>query len=355
MLGMRFGWASAVPLLLVCAQRCMAYSLINCYAELPSGFTKDNTNEYQSSGLCSASCTARGAQYFALSNHQDCYCGGVSPVAAGVATANTCDAYCFGYRQEMCGGETSFSVYTMGDVAVTPSASADALALSTSPTSSARASALALSTSPTSTSTASSASTPSTTQQTTPSSSFVVSASASTPPTTIVYSTALHTEGGSTVIITNTVTTSTLATPTGDSSDTTDAPQRKSHKANVGAIVGGVVGGVCGAIAVGVAVLLGLRHYNMKREEEKMELEYQEAIKPVEYTPIDIPSSSSHSLSFEHTDPKNAHPPVPPPAAARDANPFDDSRRLSTGSVFPGDTPDAAPNKLTIVNPDEDR
>lgn len=164
----------------------------------------------------------------------------------------------------------------------------------------------------------------------------------------MVYVTNVQTDGGSTVYVTSTITTSKQGMPTA-AADINQSDKSNKKKVNVGAIVGGVVGGVAGALLIAAAVLLTLRHINKKREQERMEKEYQEAIKPVEYGDKSLPhGSSSTSLnnlpssgSFEDT------------TRVSHANPFDDSRRISNGSIL--HAPNTASTKiLTVVNPDED-
>lgn len=156
----------------------------------------------------------------------------------------------------------------------------------------------------------------------------------------------------------------------------------KHHKkANVGAIVGGVVGGVVGGCAAAIAALLIIRHVNLQREQERMEKEYQEAIKPVDYPDAEMfpsPYSSKRdpsSGSFDEELRNKAMYP-PPTGSGSDpydttdysavperqpstnhltaANPFDDSRRISNGSLLPDDQQMTGKNNvLTVVNPDE--
>lgn len=400
-------------IILLCQlQQINGYKLLNCYSSLPSSFSKDNANEFQSSSLCHTTCSGKGHKYFALANHSDCYCGDSSP--AGLSTSTSCDTSCNGYGQEMCGGTSSFSIYTENDSeTVDSNENSD----TTSSTNDDKSETSTSKNQPTKTS---KSTTTSSTQNVESSDSKTVvetkptSNAASTlvteediVATSVVYSTQLETQGGSTIFVTNTITKSTQVIPTGNSTNTNDraGANHKKKKVNVGAIVGGVVGGVCGAIVIAVIVLLGLRHYNMKREEDRMEKEYQEAIRPVEYVPNDILSSSSHSFSFDGANMNGKFGPdmndsmgmstlpannlmdsnnsinsnnisnhsnsnaIPNSHSNNNlnpnnnnsnnnnnlmvANPFDDSRRISTGSVMTADVDPNIPTKLTIVNPDE--
>lgn len=171
----------------------------------------------------------------------------------------------------------------------------------------------------------------------------------------MAYSTSTNTESGSVVYVTNTITQSATASQS-STNNLNDANNRNDpgghrKKANIGAIVGGVVGGVGGAAVIAAIVLLIIRHLNKRREQERMEKEYQEAIKPVEYA--DKPmhgASSSLSINNEHSsgsfddERKNA------PAN----NPFDDSRRISNGTVAMNFNAPVNQKILTVVNPDED-
>lgn len=376
-------------------QQIHGYKLLNCYSSLPSSFTKDDTNEFQSSSLCYSTCSAKGYTFFALANHSDCYCGSSSPADLSISTS--CNTNCYGYGQEMCGGTSSFSIYSVDDnESVDDSAKSDTTTTGAS-TKVSSASSKATTTTNGGKNTVSALGVASSGSQivvvangqTTNTASTLVSDVVAT---SVVYSTQLETQGGSTIFVTNTITKSTQVMPTGNSTSTNanTGASHKKKKANVGAIVGGVVGGVCGAVIVAAIVLLGLRHYNMKREEARMEKEYQEAIKPVEYVPNDILSSSSHSYSFDggNMNGKMGHDmnmmndslgmtTLPAnnlmdngsnnsnlnnngttngnPNTSNNllANPFDDSRRISTGSIFTEDTDPNKPTKLTIVNPDE--
>lgn len=135
--------------------------------------------------------------------------------------------------------------------------------------------------------------------------------------------------GGSTVYVTQSITQS------ASSASETSSTKKSSKPKNLGAIIGGVVGGVCGAAAVAVGILLVIRHINIKREQERMEKEYQEAIKPVDFDDTLYQSSVSSRKGG--------------------VNPFDDTRRISNGSLEQ-DTVVPSPhnhNVLTVVNPDE--
>lgn len=360
-------------------------TLLGCYSSLPSSFKLVNTYSYQSSSYCSDECS--GYAYFALNNHANCYCGNTQPDSSN--TANTCNTYCYGYNQEMCGGESSFSVYSTGNQIDSDTSSSS----SSSSLSSSRASVSALNSQvdiqatssstnshPTGGTSANSITTSAMDSNTDIVTSPITSITSDDQQasTSVVFSTTFHTEGGSTIFVTNTITKSAIATATGkngtttnDNANTTNGSNKK--KTNVGAIVGGVVGGVVGAIAIAIIALFGVRHYNMKKEEDRMEKEYQEAIKPVEYNPnnnimADTLSVSSHG-SFDANNKEDGmfrssgstgnfnnirNESVPKENTNDITNPFDDSKRISTGSVFTGQQLNNKTNVLTVVNPDQD-
>lgn len=322
-----------------------------CFASLPSSFTLDDTYEYQASGYCNDKCTAKGYKYFALTQGNQCYCGNDNP-ADSQSTSTGCTSTCFGYPAEMCGGANAFSVYAItanGGTAVEVTGSSSLSSSSSSSTSSTSSTSSSSSTTSSSTTTSSSSTTTSSSSSSSSSTSSrgTTTTRSSESADSVVYLTATNTDGGSTVFVTSTITTSTQGMPTSTSSNDSNTNHKK--KVNIGAIVGGVVGGVGGALVIGAAVLLILRHVNKRREQERMEKEYQEAIKPVEYGDKLHHGGSSVSLnnlqssgSFDDT----TH-------AMSSNNPFDDSRRISNGSILnaPSHT---NPKTLTVVNPDED-
>ncbi|SCU94536.1 LAME_0F07822g1_1 [Lachancea meyersii CBS 8951] len=324
---------------LVMAAVCRAdISYVNCFASLPSDFDFNNNNQYQTSSLCYQSCKSVNAKYLALHNGGDCYCGSSNP-ASSESTSSQCNVVCNGYGQAMCGGESSYSVYGLTEnigssSGVSSSGSGASSSSSSSQSSSASSASSASASSRATSATASSHSTSSSASTTASSSGSSGASSSSSPATTsgnnVVTST--QTSGGSVSIVIQTVTTSPPAS-TGNSNADSDGKSKKKPK-NLGAIVGGVVGGVCGAAAIAVLVLLVLRRISKKREQERMEKEYQEAIKPVDFDETLYRSSVS---------------------TAKGPNPFDDARRISNGSLLmdhPGAPDKNAPKTLTVANPD---
>ncbi|SCU90284.1 LAMI_0E01398g1_1 [Lachancea mirantina] len=321
-----FSWLAAL---------CVAdYTYINCYQSLPSSFSVGDVYDFQSSSHCYSVCSEKNSNYFALTNHSTCYCGSSNP-SGTESTSSSCNAYCLGYGSEMCGGENAFSVYTMGGGSssnwqLSSSGSASLSQSSSGGLSSGRSSS---SQSTTSSSVGSTSSTAGSGSSTTAAGPSTTGSSSSSDPK-VVYSTSVQTQGGSTVYVTASMAQS---TPTGD--ERGSSSKKKSSPRNIGAIVGGVVGGVCGALAVAALILLLVRRINRKREHDRMEKEYREAIKPVDFDEALYRSSTSSHKG------KNPF----------DKDPFDDARRISNGSLAESTTLETAqaPNVLTVANPDE--
>ncbi|CAI4051196.1 Slg1p SKDI_15G1630 [Saccharomyces kudriavzevii IFO 1802] len=367
---MRLNKTNLILVSLPILSQASAYTYVNCFSSLPSDFSQDDSYSWQSSSYCSQKCNAKSAKYFALHNHSECFCGNTDP-SSSESVSSSCNMYCYGYKPEMCGGTDAYSVYQIEsdtnsdslsssdtDTETSSSATSSTTSLTTSSTSSATPSTTSSSTLQTSSDSTQAAASTSTSQSSSTvmlqgsltSNALITSDSQSQDPTSIIYSTDFHTEGGSTIFVTNTITTSAQnsGSATGAAgSDSTRGNSTHKKKANVGAIVGGVVGGVVGAVAIALCILLVVRHINMKREQDRMEKEYQEAIKPVEYPDKLYASSfsskqgpSSGSFVEEHTN------------GQTDTNPFDDSRRISSGTFINGG-PEGKNNVLTVVNPDE--
>lgn len=163
--------------------------------------------------------------------------------------------------------------------------------------------------------------------------------------TSIIYATSYRTQSGSTIY--QTVTTSAAPSSSPDQDNT-----GKKHKknVNVGAIVGGVVGGVGGAAVASVILLFLIRHFNKRREQERMEQEYQEAIKPVDFGGDKSHVANSSILSLNRGPSSGSFDEEARSGHA--TNPFDDSRRISNGSILREESP-SNPKVLTVVNPDE--
>lgn len=296
------------------------YSEVGCFGSLPSSYSLNDTYQYQSSLYCSQMCDGLGSSYMALFNSDECYCGDVDP-SGTESTSDSCDASCYGYPEENCGGTDAYLVYMLGSVSSASSSSSGA-SKSGSTTSTVSSSSSGSSSTATATTSSNSDSTLSTATS---------SASSSISGANIAYSTSTQMVGGSTIIVTATLSASATASSTSSSSS--------KKKANVGAIVGGTVGGVAGLVLIAVATIFILRHYSRRKENERLEKEYQEAIKPVEY---DENKDNLYASSVSDN-----HGPL--------GDPFDDTRRISTGSLAQAShlASQEPHNKLTVVNPDQ--
>ena len=270
-----------------------AYTYLDCYGSLPSSFSFDNTYGFQSPGWCSEHCkdSDSSSKYFALFNHSDCYCSSESIDFSSVSTSSSCTAYCFGYASDMCGGTSdAYSIYEFDDAESSSSSSSSASETSSSSST--------LSSSTLSSSTSSSSSVDSTISVTTlsksssssnsdqsstssdSSSSNVQKATTVTSVLTskLVYSTDTSNSGTSQVVYTEVVST-VISTATKEVVQSSSGTHHKSNK-HIGPIVGGVVGGIVGLLIIAVLVLLLAKKISKKREAERLEREYQEAIKP---------------------------------------------------------------------------
>ncbi|KAI5361373.1 Putative carbohydrate-binding WSC [Septoria linicola] len=77
------------------------------------------TYMYQSSGYCSTQCSNADSPAMAMTNGNDCYCGGELPSDDDKVSDSQCDSPCTGFGQDNCGGDGFFSVYlTNGDSGV---------------------------------------------------------------------------------------------------------------------------------------------------------------------------------------------------------------------------------------------
>lgn len=313
------------------------FQSLGCFSSLPSSFSLNNSYEYQTSSYCASKCRSQQSLFFALYNHGDCYCGNTEPNSS--ISASSCNAYCNGYEFEMCGGQNAYSVFNIsgssdsgsGDSSVSSginSGSSNSIGSGSGSTTSGNLISSFGSSQSTGTITANQASN-------TGSNSGV----------NVIYSTSIATERGSVIYITTSVTQNgSSATGVGGNNS---GNSNESSKKRVGAIIGGVVGGVVGVSVLALLILLFLRRINIKREQERMEKEYQEAIKPVEYDDKLYSSSISENTVTV---------PILNDADTNNINPFDDNRRISNGSLLDdNDIPLRINNKkLTVVNPDED-
>ncbi|AET41626.1 Slg1p Ecym_8353 [Eremothecium cymbalariae DBVPG len=331
-------------LFIVFGRVAQAFDPVGCYGSLDSSFSLQNTSMYQSGGNCEEHCRSI-SRYMAMQSN-DCYCGNLETSLTNMETSNGCNVPCPGYGSEQCGGSSAFNVYRInfvGNMDSSSGASASSTASSTassaftsganSRTSSNGAS--ATSTGPSSASSAESSSSPAS------GTSAPVAASTSNqdPATVVLVSSSITTimSFGVETVITSIVTQTPTAEDAKSSSETSGKPKHKAL--NTSTLVGGLVGGILGLLLLVLILLLMLRRIAARREQERMEKEYQEAIKPVNY-------EDTYYMAGDLVD-----KPLQDPKAAQ-VNPFDDSRRISNGSLK-SHAPVVTRNVLTVVNPDQ--
>lgn len=388
--------------LITCATLANGYQHLNCVESLPTSWTYEGTFRDQTEFNCYKKCASKKFGYFAVGGMTNqCYCGDRLPVThtntnTNIDNVNDDDEQYYGHEEEICGGpSSSYSLFTVvgssDKVYPRDDQNTEDVKLQTSivvstapttqvvaPTNSANSgSALPSSTSgspiaPTVVQTESGTGSGVTTAPTADS-VFASTTTNADHGTSIVFHTSTRTQSGSMVV--QTVTAS--STPTPEPNQNKNDKSHHSH-VNVGAIVGGVVGGIGGAAVLTVLLLLLIRHLNKRREQERMEQEYQEAIKPVDFSGFGHRGGSTGGggggvASTNNTSdkaPQGANTSIVsltqgPSSSSFDdewrddvgtgqiANPFDDSRRISNDSFMRSGSP-TNHKILTVVNPDEE-
>lgn len=247
---------SYIPLLiLLLSYLVSADTLVGCYSSVDG--TEQGYYQYQTPSYCANECP--DSPYVALKNGGTCYCLDSKP-SSDLVSSSQCDVKCNGFGSEMCGGESTFSVY-VGKGAASDDDDDDDNSDSSS------------STEPSSTSTTSSSSDSSSTSESSSSTtekekSSITSApsSSSTDNVELVTQSSSNSEG---LVIIRTVTKD--AEPTNSSSNDSKDDEKKPST-NTGAIAGGVVGGVVGLIAIGLLVFFLIKR--RRNEEDDDEEEY---------------------------------------------------------------------------------
>ncbi|AMD20725.1 HDL019Wp [Eremothecium sinecaudum] len=294
---------------------------LGCYSSIPQSFLDHEYQfNYQSSLACSQSCEKEGATYFALHNYGYCYCGNTDP--SNLSKSNDCDTYCYGYAEENCGGKNAYRIFKMDEDGSGSGGGQQGSASPSSPPS------------------GSNGGTPSTNtnQQTAPpgASNDPQQGSPTTVEPTVVTMTSIETRGGSVVYVTTNAPAD--SSPSSTSSGSSDNSKNSGKSVQTSTLIGAIVGSVVGLVLFALLLLIALRRIAARREQARMEKEYQEAIKPVDYDEtMYLPSVLTDKTLHEKTSAK--------------MNPFDDNRRFSTGSVVI-DSPVIANTTLTVVNPD---
>lgn len=91
-----------------------AITTLGCYSDVDP-LTKDNTNTYQTDGLCQQTCVALNQPVMAIVAGSTCYCGSSIPSLSYKQVDNsTCNTPCQGFNQKMCGGLNDWTVYLTG-------------------------------------------------------------------------------------------------------------------------------------------------------------------------------------------------------------------------------------------------
>ncbi|AGO11755.1 AaceriADL020Wp [[Ashbya] aceris (nom. inval.)] len=306
-----------------------------CYSRVPSTFKEETLVGPLTSQLCYQRCSKKGSTYMALFAGEHCLCGDTTPDGE---KSNSCDINCPGYNSEDCGGSSAYRVYHIADSVSSPSSAAQGAATGASTTDLAGGGGknpMTTNGGPTDAITTTKAG-----GATAPTTAAPVAA---TPPA-VGMSTAVEVSSV-VVVVTNsaggqaTVTTYASSTASADSAAEAEPAQKKKGPAT-STLVGAIVGSLVGLLFLIFMFIYFLRRMYARREQERMEKEYQEAIKPVDYDEaMYMTPALPETKELERSE-------------TTKLNPFDDTRRISTGSLIDS-SPVAANHILTVVNPDQ--
>lgn len=90
---------------------------IGCYSSA-GALTKTNTHMYQSFGYCQEQCIPKSGEnptaVMGLNQGSDCWCGMALPPDSDKVDDSECNTGCTGFGTDMCGGDSTFSVYLTG-------------------------------------------------------------------------------------------------------------------------------------------------------------------------------------------------------------------------------------------------
>ncbi|AEY96200.1 FADL020Wp [Eremothecium gossypii FDAG1] len=314
---------------------------MGCFAQLPSSFTKKKLDG-QTSYTCFLECREVGTRYMALFNRDYCLCGNSRPDGA---KSESCNLGCKQYPGENCGGPNAYFVYNIapdknGESSSALASSSTQGAASSSTTDPAGAGGK----NPTTTNGERPDATPTTKAEGATTPTVAPSAAVTTTPaaaggntlTTEVIATTLRVTNSAGVYQT-TVTAVASSTP---SSDSAPEPEHKKKGPPTSTLVGAIVGSLVGLLFLIFLLIYFLRRMYARREQERMEKEYQEAIKPVDYEEaMYMTPTLPEGKELERSE-------------TTKLNPFDDTRRISTGSLIDS-SPVTANHILTVVNPDQ--
>ncbi|CCH41154.1 Receptor-type tyrosine-protein phosphatase alpha [Wickerhamomyces ciferrii] len=324
-------------------------SEIGCYSSLPSSFSDQSTFNFQSSSHCSDQCS--NYAYFALTKGNTCICGNSKPSGS---TSNDCNSKCFGYGQEMCGGDDAYSVYSTGNDSNeddssssssgsgnTDSTTSSSTSTSTSSTSTSSTNSPTTTTNSQSTTTTSSSSNPTTTSNSNTSSKETVLTTNDGGKTSTVVQTVAATESSSpTSSNQQSSSTSSSNASSSSSSDSKKDDDKGGKKTNlVGPVVGGVVGGVALVALISLLFFFLRRRTSTKRDAELADSAYYDAIKRDNSTVARPLSNPFLSKEDYNTDQR-----LNPVMLGR--------RRISEGSL--ADEADYSRKILRVANPDDD-
>ncbi|KAJ9654305.1 Protein SLG1 [Neophaeococcomyces mojaviensis] len=85
----------------------------DCYSS-PGPLKQDNTNTFQTSGLCQTVCGNQNHAVMAITGGSTCYCGDMLPALDSQVDISFCNSPCQGFGQQSCGGIGYWQVYLTG-------------------------------------------------------------------------------------------------------------------------------------------------------------------------------------------------------------------------------------------------
>lgn len=259
---------ASISLLLITVSHTLALSELGCFhSSQLQGLTSQGTYLYQSSGYCEGVCS--DSFIIALTGGNECYCGNVMPSGS---SDGSCSDECTGYPDEMCGGDSDYTVYAnYANEANEKSWSSSSEASSSTESSASSESSEASSSTESSDSSSSDSSTSSDSSSTDSSSTTSKTSSKLSSKTTSKSSSTsvvvVSTSKTSTAVVTVTQSASGSESSASDSSDSSDSSSTAtttsssssksatSHKLSGGAIAGIVIGSLVGLAALIALVL----------------------------------------------------------------------------------------------------
>ena len=113
---------------------------LGCYSK-PDPLTQDNTDTFQTSGVCQIKCGNQNHAVMAITGGSTCYCGDVLPPLDKQVDLSKCNEPCQGYDTQLCGGIGYWQVYLTGlsgDVDIAPNSTTSSLGPSSTAASSSK-------------------------------------------------------------------------------------------------------------------------------------------------------------------------------------------------------------------------